>query len=142
MPWDGESAADEYIDYLAEHESGFMGGLPVRPIGMDEALRRLTMSVGGSMRTIGAAPRRSSTNKGAMRLDTTMAKKTAADKKAARLAKLAAKNLKKVAVLEAKRDKKVAAVAAKFNKKIAKLQPKADKAVAKVAVAKKSVAKK
>jgi hypothetical protein len=124
VPWDSDSAADEYIDYLAEHESGFMGGIPVRLIGMEDALRSLTHSVGGSIETIGDAPRRFSTTR--RRRQTTMAKKNKAPKvsKAEKKALRAeARTSKKVAKLQ----KRIDGIRTKADKKVAGLQKKMDK---------------
>ena len=41
MGWDADEIENEYIDYVAEHESGFLSDCPPRLIGFDKALRRI-----------------------------------------------------------------------------------------------------
>ena len=41
MGYDADENENDYIDYLAEEKSGFMGESPVHLIGMDEACRRI-----------------------------------------------------------------------------------------------------
>jgi hypothetical protein len=52
MMWDDEDRDLAYLDYLAEHESGFLSDVPPRIIGTEEALRRIAFDSGATMTTL------------------------------------------------------------------------------------------
>ena len=41
MGWDADENEEDYIDYVTREQSGFLGGLPVRWIGVHETLEML-----------------------------------------------------------------------------------------------------
>ena len=118
MPWDSESAENDFIDYLAEHESGFMGGIPVRLIGMEEELGRIVHEARYGDMTLMPTPRHMSESIGRRRV-TTMAK----NGKKSKEAKANKKEMKKAARVQKSIDK--------IDKRIDKLQTKRAKLEAK-----------